>query len=85
MSLFLLQWHPGLKEFEPTDTTPMSIGKHFVATYDYPLWGEINPLHAKFSTGNINIYLHFMSLLHIDMTQVVEILHQVRPGPTYST
>ena len=45
----------------------------------------LNPLHAKFFRGNINIYLHFMSLLHIDMTHVLKILPQVRPGPTYST
>ena len=43
----------------------------------------INPLRAKFFRGNINIYLRVMSLLHIDMTQVLKILHQVRP--TYST
>ena len=29
---------------------------------------------AKFSSGNIDIYLHFVSFLHIDSTQVVEIL-----------
>ena len=34
---------------------------------------------------NINIHLHFMSLLHIDMTKVLKILPHVRPGPTYST
>ena len=45
----------------------------------------INPLRAKFFRENINIYLHFMSLLHIDKTQVLKILPQVRPGPTYST
>ena len=45
----------------------------------------LTPLRAKFFRGNINIYLHFMSLLHIDMTQVRKILPQVRPGPTYST
>ena len=38
----------------------------------------------NFSEGNINIYLHFVSSLHIDMTQVLKILPQVRPGPTYS-
>ena len=27
-----------------------------------------NSLRAKFFGGNINIYLHLMSLLHIDMT-----------------
>ena len=45
----------------------------------------VNSLRAKFCRGNINIYLHFISLLHIDMTQVLKILPQVRPGPTYST
>ena len=34
----------------------------------------LNPLHAKFLRGNKNIYLHFMSFLHTDMTQAVEIL-----------
>ena len=34
----------------------------------------INSLCAKFFRGNINIRLHFMSLLHIDMTQVLKIL-----------
>ena len=46
---------------------------------------EINPLRAKFFRGNINIYLHFVSFLHIDMTHVVEILPQIRQEPTYST
>ena len=34
---------------------------------------------------NFVIYLHFISLLHIDMTQVLKIPPRVRPGPTYST
>ena len=29
------------------------------------------------------MYLHFMSLLHVDMTQVLKILPQVRSGPTH--
>ena len=41
-----------------------------------------NPLSAKFFRGNINIYLHFVSFLHIDTTQVVEILLQIRQEPT---
>ena len=49
-----------------------------------PQWVS-SPLCAKFFRGNINIYLHFMSFLHIYMTQVVEILPQARRGPTYST
>ena len=44
-----------------------------------------NSLRAKFFRGNINIYLHFVSFLHIDSTQVVEILPQIRQEPTYST
>ena len=46
---------------------------------------SINSLRAKFFRGNINIYLHFMSLLHIDVTHVLKTLPQLRPGPTYST
>ena len=46
---------------------------------------HINPLRAKFFRESINIYLHFVSYLHIDMTQVVEILPQIRQEPTYST
>ena len=34
---------------------------------------------------NINIYLHFMSFLHTNKTQVVEIPPRVRHGPAYST
>ena len=48
-------------------------------------WHALNPLRAKFFRGNINIFLHFMSLLHIDVTHVLKIRSQVRPGPTYST
>ena len=44
--------------------------KHFI----------INPLQAKFSE---DIILHFMSFIHIDMTQVLKILPKVREGPTY--
>ena len=40
---------------------------------------------AKFFRGNVNIYLHFVSFLHIDSTQVVEILPQIRQEPAYST
>ena len=38
-----------------------------------------------FCKGNENIYLHFMSFLYIDMTQMVEILPQVGQERTYST
>ena len=57
-------------------------------------WGEgakrqgatahFNRLRAKFFRGNTNMYLHFMSFLHIDLTQVLKILPRVREGPTYS-
>ena len=43
------------------------------------LWFQyVNPLSAKFFRGNINIDLHFVSFLHIDTMQVVEILPQRR-------
>ena len=38
---------------------------------------DINPFRAKFFRGNINIFLHFVSFLHIDTTQVFEILPQI--------
>ena len=38
----------------------------------------INPLRAKFFRGNINIYLHFVSFLHIDVIQVLKIIPQRR-------
>ena len=34
----------------------------------------INPLRAKLFRGNINIYQHFVSFLHIDTMQVVNIM-----------
>ena len=46
---------------------------------------QINPLRAIFFRGNINIYLYFVSFLHIDTMQVFEIRPQIRQEPTYST
>ena len=46
---------------------------------------RVNCLHANFFRGNKNIYLQFISFLHIAMTQVVEILPQVRQELIYST
>ena len=42
---------------------------------------SINLLRAKIFRGNINIYLHSVSFLHIDATQVFEILPQIRQEP----
>ena len=42
---------------------------------------NFNPLRAKFFRGNINIYLYFVSFLHTNKTQVVEIPPRVRQGP----
>ena len=53
--------------------------------YTIKVYTTLNYLRAKFCRGNINTYLHFMSLLHIDRIQVLKILPQVREGPTYST
>ena len=46
---------------------------------------RINPLRAKFFRGNKNMYLNFMSSLHIDTTQAVEILLEVRQECAYFT
>ena len=45
----------------------------------------LNPLRATTFRGNINISLYFMSFLHTNKTQVVEIPPRVRQGPAYST
>ena len=37
-----------------------------------------NPLRAKFFRVNLNMYLHFMSFLLIDMTKALKILPQIR-------
>ena len=60
----------------------------YCVTTQYPYYVyhlDVNPLRAKFFRGNKNIYLHFMSILHIDMTQVVGILPSVRQGLVYIT
>ena len=59
--------------------------KSYTFVYMYTIACHFNPLRAKFLRGNINIYLHFVSFLHIDTTQVVEIFPQIRQEPTYST
>ena len=43
-----------------------------------------NSLRAKFFKGNKNIYSYFMSFLHIGITQIVEILPEIRSELTYS-
>ena len=43
------------------------------------------PLRTKFLRENINIYLHFMSFLHTNKTQVAEIRPRVRREPAFST
>ena len=43
-------------------------------------YGCLNSLHAKFFRRNINMYLHFMSFLHTDMPEIIEILPRIRPG-----
>ena len=45
---------------------------------------NINPIYVNFFRGNKNLYLHLMSFLHIDMTQIVENPPQVRQELIYS-
>ena len=46
---------------------------------------DTNPLRAKFIKGNINMYLHFILFLHINMTQAAEIPPCVKQGSTLSS
>ena len=45
----------------------------------------LNPLRAKYFRGNIKYILTSYIITHIDMTQVIEILPQVRQKLTYAT
>ena len=42
----------------------------------------VNQLRAKFCTENINMCLHFISYLHTDTMQAVELVPQVFTHPT---
>ena len=53
--------------------------------YVSPDSNELSLYMLNLFRGNKIMYLHFISFLHIDMMQVVEIFPQVKPGHTYST
>ena len=61
---------------------PISSGLFFddVAIIRYHNVNEeiLHSLRAIFFRGIVNMHLHFMSFLHIDLTHVVEILPRVR-------
>ena len=46
---------------------------------------HVNPLRAKLFRGNINMHLHLMSFLHIDMPQIIETRPRIRAGLSYFT
>ena len=74
-----VQWH------SPESNFTASVQATILHVESENVTFEINPLRVKFFRANINIHLHFVSFLHIDTTQVVEILPQIRQQPTYST
>ena len=49
------------------------------------LWTTLSNIFSKRNQNHIHVYLYYMSFLHIDMTQVVEILPQVKQGYIHST
>ena len=71
--------------------TETSLFRYQWVKFEIYIWfvitiGAVLTLYVlNFSEGTRNIYLHYMSFLHIDMTQVVEILPQIRQGPNHST
>ena len=67
----------------PGDQATILVHSYHFTSPQLVTW--INPLRAKFFEGNLNLYLHFVSFLHIDTTQVVEILPQIRQEHIYST
>ena len=76
-----LHWCPGSMHWQGISSHDIDL---VLLEYSVPRTWGINPLHAKLFWGNINIYLHFMSFLHIDLTQVLKTLPRVREEPTYS-
>ena len=58
---------------------------HVSTKQDTEHLNHFNHLRAKYFKAKKNVYLDFMSFLHIRVTQVVEILTQVRQEHTYST
>ena len=81
--LGLLSLYMGNRTYKTSNGTHRQSGAD-----QWPLsltWINFNPLRAKFFRGNINLYLHFVSFLHVCTTQVVEILPQIRQETTYST
>ena len=75
--------------FLMTDTRIQGINSHGIDLVCPEYSGfsirRVNPLRAKFFGENINTYLHFMSFLHTNKTQVVEIPPRVKQGPAYFT
>ena len=63
----------------------MSIMHFLLVSNELTFHSIVNPLRAKFFRWSVNIYLHFVSFLHIDMMQVVEMLPQIRQETTYYT
>ena len=61
-----------------------TMGKSCCKTFLKDILHHINPLRARIFRVNINIYLHFMSFLCTNKTQVVEIPPRVRQGPAYT-
>ena len=74
----------GDKPIEIVFSVPSS-GSSLAANTSYRFFSHINTLRVIFIRENINIFLHFMSLLHTNKTQVIEIRPRVRQGPAYST
>ena len=64
------------REWSPTSAVPSLI----LQSERLTTWSarSFNPLRYKFFIGNIKMYLQFISFLHTDMTQAIEILPCVR-------
>ena len=79
LSVYIFVWNESIFQMDRETWFFLFVGN----VYDF--MPSINPLRAEFFRVNINIYLHFMSFLHTNKTQVVEIPPRVRQGPAYST
>ena len=72
-----LKWQTAIPSITPHGCIQSAMLQHAHRKLESSLC-YINPLRAKLFKGNKNIYSHILSVLHIDLTQVLKILPQVR-------
>ena len=79
-----VKWHPFCFGINVSMTTEQYNSLGLLSIF-YSVCAILTLYVLNFFGENINIYLHIMSFLHINKTQVVEIPPRVKQGPAYWT